>query len=58
MKIDLKSKVVSTLAGTGTQGSDKEGGKTGIEQSISSPWDVLLGPPPGNQAKSAPQPPI
>ena len=25
----------------GKQGQDKEGGKTGIEQEISSPWDII-----------------
>ena len=32
---------VSTVGGTGVQGDDKEGGKTGLEQEISSPWDVV-----------------
>ena len=31
-----------TLAGTGTQGNDKEGGKCGPDQELSSPWDVCL----------------
>lgn len=31
---------MSTLAGTGVQGSDKEGGGKGLQQEISSPWDV------------------
>ncbi len=31
---------VSTIGGTGKQGQDKEGGKLGTEQEISSPWDV------------------
>uniref|UniRef100_A0A4W6CDX7 NHL repeat-containing protein 2 n=1 Tax=Lates calcarifer TaxID=8187 RepID=A0A4W6CDX7_LATCA len=34
---------VSTLAGVGTQGTDKEGGAMGPQQPISSPWDVALG---------------
>ncbi|XP_035001257.1 NHL repeat-containing protein 2 [Hippoglossus stenolepis] len=42
-KIDLLEGRVSTLAGTGVQGTDKEGGATGPEQPISSPWDVILG---------------
>ncbi|KAJ8264713.1 hypothetical protein GJAV_G00152920 [Gymnothorax javanicus] len=42
-KIDLSEGRVSTLAGTGLQGSDKEGGAMGIEQPISSPWDLALG---------------
>ena len=32
---------VSTVGGTGVQGVDKEGGKTGLEQEISSPWDII-----------------
>ncbi|XP_046850030.1 NHL repeat-containing protein 2-like [Xenia sp. Carnegie-2017] len=46
-KINLKEKVVSTVAGMGTQGNDKVGGKTGKDQAISSPWDVVIGPSPG-----------
>ncbi|XP_020506870.2 NHL repeat-containing protein 2 [Labrus bergylta] len=42
-KIDLSERRVSTLAGVGTQGTDKEGGAVGPEQPISSPWDVTLG---------------
>lgn len=42
-KIDLLHKRVSTLAGVGVQGTDKEGGAMGPEQPISSPWDVALG---------------
>ncbi|AWP17732.1 putative NHL repeat-containing protein 2 [Scophthalmus maximus] len=42
-KIDLLEERVSTLAGTGAQGTDKEGGTTGPQQPISSPWDVTLG---------------
>lgn len=42
-KIDLSDKRVSTLAGVGVQGTDKEGGAMGPEQPISSPWDVALG---------------
>lgn len=34
---------VSTLAGTGVQGNDKEGGEKGVQQEISSPWDLALG---------------
>ena len=48
VKIDMKTELVTTIAGTGIQGNDKEGGKNGTEQTISSPWDVVLGPPPGN----------
>ena len=32
---------MSTVGGTGVQGVDKEGGKTGLEQEISSPWDIV-----------------
>uniref|UniRef100_A0AAY4DBW3 NHL repeat-containing protein 2 n=1 Tax=Denticeps clupeoides TaxID=299321 RepID=A0AAY4DBW3_9TELE len=42
-KIDLSVGKVTTLAGVGVQGTDKEGGGTGLEQPISSPWDVTLG---------------
>ena len=34
---------VSTVAGTGVQGNDKEGGGKGTHQEISSPWDLALG---------------
>ncbi|XP_023336064.1 NHL repeat-containing protein 2 isoform X2 [Eurytemora carolleeae] len=39
--INLKTQRVSTVGGTGVQGVDKEGGKTGLEQEISSPWDIV-----------------
>ncbi|XP_042623772.1 NHL repeat-containing protein 2-like [Cyprinus carpio] len=42
-KINLSEGKVSTLAGTGIQGTDKEGGAPGPQQPISSPWDVTLG---------------
>ncbi|KAM6306256.1 NHL repeat-containing protein 2 [Aegotheles albertisi] len=42
-KIDLESEVVTTVAGIGIQGVDKEGGAKGEEQPISSPWDVVFG---------------
>uniref|UniRef100_A0A8D0GJT7 NHL repeat-containing protein 2 n=1 Tax=Sphenodon punctatus TaxID=8508 RepID=A0A8D0GJT7_SPHPU len=42
-KIDLELDVVSTVAGVGVQGTDKEGGAKGEEQPISSPWDVVFG---------------
>lgn len=42
-KVDLVEGRVSTLAGVGTQGTDKEGGAMGPQQPISSPWDVALG---------------
>ncbi|XP_024141311.1 NHL repeat-containing protein 2 [Oryzias melastigma] len=42
-KIDLSEGRVSTIAGAGVQGTDKEGGAVGVQQPISSPWDVALG---------------
>ena len=43
-QVDLVGKQVSTLAGqAGVQGQDREGGKCGTDQVISSPWDVTLG---------------
>lgn len=42
-KIDLLEGRVSTLAGVGVQGKDMEGGAMGLQQPISSPWDVALG---------------
>ncbi|XP_056897596.1 NHL repeat-containing protein 2 [Takifugu flavidus] len=48
-KIDLSAGKVSTLAGTGEQGTDKDGGAPGPEQPISSPWDVTLGTAGGDE---------
>lgn len=42
-KIDLKTELVTTVAGTGKMGQDRLGGRVGLEQEISSPWDVCLG---------------
>ncbi|XP_033757320.1 NHL repeat-containing protein 2-like [Pecten maximus] len=42
-KVGLKSGSVTTVVGTGTQGQDKEGGNIGIQQEISSPWDLEVG---------------
>ncbi|KAM5271568.1 NHL repeat-containing protein 2 [Ctenodactylus gundi] len=42
-KIDLEAEKVSTVAGIGIQGTDKEGGARGEQQPISSPWDVVFG---------------
>jgi thiol-disulfide isomerase/thioredoxin len=39
---DLKEKTVTTIVGTGVQGFDFKGGKRGVKQSISSPWDLVL----------------
>ncbi|XP_071090618.1 NHL repeat-containing protein 2-like [Haliotis cracherodii] len=41
--IDLETGTVRTIAGTGLQGTDKEGGRSGPQQPLSSPWDVVLG---------------
>lgn len=41
-KIDLVCKTVETIAGTGSQGEDRVGGKIGREQELSSPWDVAV----------------
>lgn len=42
-QIDLLERRVATLAGIGIQGTDKEGGAMGLQQPISSPWDIVLG---------------
>jgi thiol-disulfide isomerase/thioredoxin len=39
--IDLESKTVSTLAGTGQQASFRAGGGPLLETALNSPWDVL-----------------
>ncbi|XP_008569253.1 PREDICTED: NHL repeat-containing protein 2, partial [Galeopterus variegatus] len=41
--IDLEAEKVSTVAGIGIQGTDKEGGAKGEQQPISSPWDIVFG---------------
>ncbi|XP_071449478.1 NHL repeat-containing protein 2 [Hetaerina americana] len=42
-KIDLsQGGRVSTVAGVGVQGSDKEGGRMGPEQPLNSPWDLCI----------------
>lgn len=41
-EINLLTKTVTTIAGIGKQGVDQIGGKIGIEQEISSPWDVAV----------------
>ncbi|XP_058832124.1 NHL repeat-containing protein 2 isoform X2 [Topomyia yanbarensis] len=40
--IDLNARHVTTVVGTGKQGCDRIGGKTGRDQVISSPWDVAV----------------
>lgn len=42
--IDLASQVVTTIAGTGGQSSDRRGGAAGRDQGLSSPWDLALTP--------------
>ncbi|XP_073412735.1 NHL repeat-containing protein 2 isoform X3 [Dendrobates tinctorius] len=44
-KVDLDTLWVSTVAGTGSQGVDQEGGARGEQQPVSSPWDVAFGSP-------------
>lgn len=41
-KIDLEKKIVETVAGTGVQGIDRQGGQNGRFQELSSPWDVIV----------------
>ncbi|XP_063591986.1 NHL repeat-containing protein 2-like [Penaeus indicus] len=41
-KVDLNTEEVKTIAGTGKQGTDLEGGLQGPKQAISSPWDLCL----------------
>lgn len=43
-KVDFSLKQVDTLVGTGSQGTDKEGGNFGTKQELSSPFDLLLVP--------------
>eukprot|EP00095_Tigriopus_kingsejongensis_P000323 snap_masked-scaffold292_size219010-processed-gene-1.16 protein:Tk00323 transcript:snap_masked-scaffold292_size219010-processed-gene-1.16-mRNA-1 annotation:"nhl repeat-containing protein 2" len=45
-QIDLELGLVSTLCGTGFQGTDKIGGNQGREQPLASPWDLCLGSSP------------
>ncbi|HMI31788.1 MAG TPA: hypothetical protein VK527_08615, partial [Candidatus Limnocylindrales bacterium] len=40
--IDLSSWTVATVAGTGVQGYDRSGGKTGTQQALNSPWDLAI----------------
>ena len=47
IQIYLQSGQVETVVGTGYQGNDKEGGRKGRSQEISSPWDVIVGCGPG-----------
>jgi sugar lactone lactonase YvrE len=45
--IDLGSRRVSSVAGTGSQGRDRRGGLPGLEQRLSSPWALALSPDKG-----------
>lgn len=38
--VDMMTLQVTSVAGTGVMGTDKEGGRFGVEQMISSPWDI------------------
>jgi thiol-disulfide isomerase/thioredoxin len=40
--VDLDAWTVSTLAGTGSQGYDRAGGKRGTAQALNSPWDLAM----------------
>ncbi|XP_043224746.1 NHL repeat-containing protein 2-like [Amphibalanus amphitrite] len=41
-KVDLQADRVETVAGTGSQGEDREGGAAGPSQPLSSPWDLWV----------------
>ncbi|MCY2968494.1 MAG: thioredoxin-like domain-containing protein [Planctomycetota bacterium] len=41
-KVDLKEKLVTTLAGTGTQGHERFKGGPGLKIALNSPWDLHL----------------
>ncbi len=41
-RVDLDAERVETVVGNGTQGRDYSGGKTGADQPISTPWDVVV----------------
>ncbi|KAL1429292.1 hypothetical protein MTO96_016503 [Rhipicephalus appendiculatus] len=41
-EVNLENGTVSTLAGTGKQGEDTEGGRLGQQQELNSPWDICL----------------
>ena len=47
LQIDTSKGLVTTITGTGNQGDDKEGGKCGTDQEVSSPWDVEVAFAPG-----------
>lgn len=39
--VDVKTKQVDTIAGTGSLGKDYHGGRSGSDQPLNSPWDVV-----------------
>lgn len=41
-QVDLAAKSVETIAGTGEQGTTREGRRTGLEMDLSSPWDLTF----------------
>ncbi|KAJ8752307.1 hypothetical protein K2173_003943 [Erythroxylum novogranatense] len=43
-EVDFVNKIVQTIAGNGTKGSDYEGGGKGSDQLLNSPWDVCYEP--------------
>ncbi|XP_048746325.2 NHL repeat-containing protein 2-like isoform X2 [Ostrea edulis] len=51
-KIDVEKQEVTTIAGLGKPGTDKEGGQPGTQQELSSPWDIVIGPSPDGQLDS------
>jgi thiol-disulfide isomerase/thioredoxin len=40
--LDLKAQMVTTVAGTGEQGRDREGDAPALKVGLNSPWDLLL----------------
>jgi thiol-disulfide isomerase/thioredoxin len=40
--LDLKGRTVRTVAGTGTQGQDRDNGGAALKVGLNSPWDLLL----------------
>ena len=50
-QINLYTHTVTTITGTGCQGTDKEGGEVGVSQEINSPWDLQLGTSPGERGR-------
>jgi DNA-binding beta-propeller fold protein YncE len=40
--LDLKAKTVKTVAGTGSQGQERDGSSPALETGLNSPWDLYL----------------